>query len=169
MKENEMDDKYHEALATLTKLRAKLSDEKDYPMPESYKKQTSQLLELLELREKINKRRDLMTPEERRESVQKSAELDKKIDDFEKIIAAHYEVFQLSRLFQAELEKVDARLMTHTHKIYICLKHRAPKEKFDEFVEIVNTLPPVEREEFYDQVAILEATRLDEILGEKTE
>lgn len=169
MKEKEMNDNYHQSLANLTALRAKLMNEKDFPMPESYKKQTSQLLEMLEIRDKANKRREFMTPEERQESAKKSAELDKKIEDFEKLIAAHYESYQLLRLFETELQTIDARLISHTHKIYICLKHRAPKEKFDELVEIINTLPPNEREEFYDQAAILEATKLNEILGEKTD
>lgn len=171
MKENEIviDENFQRALADLTALRAKIMNEKDYPMPDSYNKQSARLLELLELRDKINKQLEFMTPEKRRETVEKSAELDKKINDFETLIATHYQAYQLSRAFQAEMERIDARQMVRIQKMYICLKHRAPKEKFDEFVEIVDTLSPEERENFYDQVAILEATRLDEILGEKTE
>ena len=171
MKENEieMDDDYQQALAKLTALRAKIMNGKEYPMPDSYNKQTAQLLALLEIREKINEQLEFSTAEQRRETVIKSAELDKKIDDFEKLIATHYEAYQLSRIFESEMQKIDARQMVRIQEMYIYLKHRAPKEKFDEFVEIVNTLSPEERENFLDQVAILEATRLNEILGEKTE
>lgn len=168
-KENETDDAYQQVLAILTKLREKFVSEKEYPMPNSYKNQTAQLLKLLEIRDKIDKQREFMTPEKRRETVEKSAELDKKIDDYENQIAAHYEAYQLLRTIEAEMQKIDARQMVRIQKMYICLKHRAPKEKFDEFVEIVNTLSPEEREDFYDQVAILEATKLNEILGEETE
>jgi len=171
MKEKEIviDENFQRALADLTALRAKLTNGEEYPMPDTYNKQTAQLLELFDIREKINEQLEFMTPEQRRQYAEKSAELDKKIEDFETQIATHYQAYQLSRLFQAEMEKIDARQMVRIQKLYIYLKHRAPKEKFDEFVEIVNTLSPEERENFYDQAAILEATRLNEILDEKTE
>ena len=161
--ENEPD--YRQALEILTKLRGKFVSEKEYPMPESYKEQTAQLLKLLDIRDKIDEQREFMTPEKRRETAEKSTELDKKIDDFENQIAAHYEIHQLLRTIEAEMEKIDARQMIRIQKMYVWLKRRAPKEKFDEFVEIVNTLSPEEKENFLDQVAILEATKLGEILG----
>lgn len=167
--ETETGDGYRQALAILTELRGKFVSEKEYPMPDSYKKQTAQLLKLLEIREKIDKQREFMTPEHRRETVEKSAELGKKIDDYENQIAAHYEIHQLLRTIEEEMQKIDARQMVRIHKMYIYLKYRAPKEKFDEFIEIVNILSPEERENFYDQVAILEAGDLIRLIAKEGE
>ena len=136
-------------------------------MPDDYNKQAAKLLELLEIRDKINKELEFMTPERRRQVVKDSAELDKKIEDFETLLAVHYEVHQLLRLVETEMTKIDARQFVRIQKFYIFLKHRAPQEKLDEFVEIINILPPEERENFYDQAAILEATELDKILTGK--
>ncbi len=142
-------------------------ERKEYPTTDKYNEQAAKLLELLEIREKINKQLEFMTPEQRRQTVKDAAELDKKIEDFETLIAVHYQVHQLKCLLEEELAKIDARQFVRIQKMYIYLKHRAPQEKLDEFIEIVNILPPDERERFYDEAAILEATELDEILNGK--
>jgi soluble cytochrome b562 len=139
---------------------------KEFPMSDKYNEQAAKLLELLEVRDKINKQLEFMTPEQRRQVIKDSAELDKKIEGFEELIAVHYEAYQLQRLLETEMEKIDARQFVRIQKMYIYIKHRAPQEKLDEFVEIINILPPEDRELFYDQAAILEATELDKILGE---
>lgn len=139
---------------------------KEFPMSDKYNEQAARLLELLELRDKINKQLEFMTPEQRRQTVKDSAELDKKIDDFETLLSVHYEIYQLQRFLETEMEKIDARQFVRIQKYYIYLKHHAPQEKLDEFIEIINILPPDERENFYDQAVILEANELDEILGE---
>ena len=140
---------------------------KEFPMPDKYNEQAAKLLELLEIRDKINKELEFMTPERRRQVVKDSAEIDKKIQDFETLISVHYEVHQLQCLVETEMAKIDARQFVRIQKMYIYLKHRATQEKLDEFIEIINILPPDERENFYDQAAILEATELDEILDGK--
>ena len=53
-------------------------------------------------------------------------------------------------------------------EIYIAIKHRKP-EKLEEFTKSLEPFTPEEREEFFDGIAILEATELDKILnGEKS-
>lgn len=141
--------------------------QKEFPMPDDYNKQAAKLVELLEIRDKINEQIEFMTPEQRRQFVKDSAELEKKIDSYETLLGGQYEVYQLLRLVETEIEKIDARMLVRIQKFFIFLKHRAPPEKLAEFVEIINILPPEERENFYDQAAILEATELDEILTGK--
>ena len=141
--------------------------QKEFPMPDEYNKHAAQLLELFEMRDKINELLKFMTPERRRQFVKDSAELDKKIENFETLLAQQYEAYQLLHLGETEIAKIDARMFVRIQKFYIFLKHRVSPEKLAEFVEIINILPPEDRENFYDQAAILEATELDKILTGK--
>lgn len=136
-----------------------------YEMPPEYHKNTALLLELLEKREYFEKKlRELplnFTDEMKREKI----EIDKNIEDFENALAIQYEAVQLQKAVEAKLNETQNRLLLRTMEMYINIKHKAPhlQEGFEKMID--ENFSPENAEEYLDQVAILEATRLNEILG----
>ena len=140
-------------------------NEKEYPMPDDYKEKSAQLLEFIETRDRVLAAYKDMTPEQRRAVQEPLKTLNESIESLEKYLAETYEAYQKERRIEKEKEKAIDRGMRAAQVIYITIKHRQP-EKLEEFTKVLEPLSPEEREEFFDGVAILEATELDEILGE---
>ena len=142
--------------------------QKEYPMPDDYNEKSAQLVKFIETREKIQAAFKDMTPEQRRAVQEPLKTLNESIESLEKYLAETYEVYQKKHRAEEEQENLLDKGMRAAQEIYITLKHRKP-EKLEEFTKVLEPLSPEEREEFFDGVAILEATELDKILnGEKS-
>jgi hypothetical protein len=139
-----------------------------YEMPPEYHEQTAKLLELFEMRDEYEKKlRDfplLITDEMRRGKF----EVDKKIEKFENALAEQYEAHRLLKNLEAKQEQLLGSLMFRTMEIYINIKHKSPKllEGFEKL--IYENFSSDDVEKYLDQVAVMEATRLDEILANET-
>jgi hypothetical protein len=139
----------------------------EYEMPPEYHENTAKLLELFEMRDEYEKKlRDfplLMTDEMKRGKF----EIEREIDKFETALAEQYEAHQLMRTLEDKQEQLVDRMLLQTMEMYINIKHKAPDllEGFEKL--IYESFSPEDVESYLDQVAIMETTRLDEILADK--
>jgi hypothetical protein len=137
----------------------------EYEMPPEYHRHTEMLLELLEKREYIEKKlRELpllLTEEMKLEKI----EIDRQIELFENSLAVQYEAVQLQKKLEDTQNQLHSSLIRRTMEMYINIKHKAPNllEGFEKL--IYENFSPEDAETYLDEVAIMETTRLDEILG----
>ena len=137
--------------------------EKEYPMPDDYNEKAARLVGFIETRDKVRAAFKDMTSDQRRTAQESLKILNQSIESLEKYLAETYETYQKKRRLEERQERAAERGMRTVQEIYIGVKHLEP-EKLETFTKILEPLSPEEREEFFDGVAILEATRLDEIL-----
>lgn len=146
-------------------------DQKEYEMPEEYKKNLAHLTEFLEAREGYREQiRDASARGVRVSAADKAMvdeklrEFDQIIDTLEKGLADEYERYQAEKAKEAELSEKIAQGTEAVKHLYIIIKHQKP-HLLESFTQCLDPLTPEEREEFFDEVAILEATQLDAILN----
>jgi hypothetical protein len=140
----------------------------EYEMPPEYHESTAKLLELYEMRDEYEKKlRDfplLMTDEMRRGKF----EVDREIDKFENALAEQYEAHQLYKSLEDTQNQLADVMLLRTMEMYINIKHKAP-ELLEGFEKLIHeSFSPEDVEAYLDQVAIMETTRLKEILADKT-
>ncbi len=144
--------------------------QKEFEMPEEYKTNLAHLTEFIEAREGYREQiRDALVKGVRVSAADKAMvdeklrEFDRIIDSLEKDLAEEYERYQAEQAKEAEFsEKIDQANETMKH-LYIIVKHQTP-HLLESFAQCLDPLTPEMREEFFDEVAILEATKLDAIL-----
>lgn len=141
---------------------------KEYEMPDEYKYQLASLTEFYADRERFAKALPEIEPHLLEQYKRKMRELDKAIEDLEKMLAEQYERHQAEMAKEALLQKSLKEAWELTKHIYIIIKHQTPHLLEGFTTECLAPLTPEEREEFFDEVAILETNNLDAILnGEK--
>ena len=94
-------------------------------------------------------------------------ETNQKIDECRAALKAEYVAHQATCRAQ---EKVDAAMEGFKESFYgspLYIKHRHPESFRQAETEITNNMTPLEIKEFYEGVALFEATRLEEFIGEK--
>jgi hypothetical protein len=139
--------------------------DKIYEMDDSYKQAVADLLEFIELRHSVAETVKFAPPDKIREVQEILATMDKKIEEGEAALAKEYDSYQTyQKALEDEAEMMDV-IMDKMQKYYVLVKHRMP-EKLDEWTnDILKGWTPDEIQNFYDGAAIIEATRLDEVLG----
>jgi hypothetical protein len=137
----------------------------EYEMPDEYNRNMATLLEFIEARERYRKELAVIPPWMNGDEVRNTlAELDKTIETIETALAKEYEEFQAQKSNEVIISKAVADGWEAAKKIYIGIKHQKP-HTLDKFVkQCIDPMPDELREKFYDEVAIMEATQLDEIL-----
>jgi len=147
-------------------------ERKEYEMPDEYKQHLAQHTECLEAREEFRQQiRDGLAAGVRVSAADKAMvdeklrEFDRIIDRVEKELAEEYERYQAEMAKEAEFAARVAEMYEQQKHIYILIKHETP-HLLDSFTErVLSPMPKDMLEEFYDDVAILEATQLDAILN----
>jgi hypothetical protein len=140
---------------------------KEYEMPEEYRQNLLKLTGMIEDRDRYAREIPHLPPEKRAEAKPALANLTAAIDRTEQMLADEYEQFQAERRREDAIDEAIAAGMEATEKLYIIVKHQTP-HLFDEFHKIVvQDMTPEEEQEFYDKIAVLEATMLDDILSGK--
>lgn len=137
----------------------------EYEMPEEYNKNMAILLDFIEARERYREELKVIPPWINGDEVRKAmAQLDESIEKIETALAKEYEDFQAQKSNEAKVSKAIADAWEASKKIYIGIKHQKPQllEKF--VTQCIDPIPDELREKFYDEVAVMEATQLDEIL-----
>jgi len=125
------------------------------------------LTELLEARDYYAKQIKDLPPHLAAEANAQMRKLDETINSLESLLAQEYEYYKAEKEREAELDVAINEAWESSKHIYIFIKHKSPQmlEKFTN--QVLAELPADLLEEFYDEVAVLEATKLNEILTGK--
>ena len=144
---------------------------KEYEMPAEYKHNLAQLTECIEAREGYREQiREALARGVRVAAAdkafvdQKLLEFDAVIDNLERLLAEEYERHQAEMAREESMMEAIDKANELRKQIYIIIKHTQP-HLLESFTKTLDPLLPEEREQFFDEVAILEATKLKEILN----
>ena len=141
--------------------------DKVYEMDDHYNQGVAALLEFIKQRDELAENLKIAPPELIPEGQQLLADMDKRIEDYEAALAREYETYQNKCRAEENVENMNETILERMAMVYIYFKHRIP-EKLEELEAIVlNNNTPEEAQAFYDRVAILEATKLEEIIAEE--
>lgn len=140
-------------------------NDKVYEMEDDYKQTLADWLKAVELRDEFVETIKLAPPEMRRESQRHLAEMNKYIEETEALLAAAYEAYQKFCRKEEELAEMNERITIKLEEKFICLKHYLPEKLAEMEAKLFTGWSPEHIEEFYDRVAIREATELKEILA----
>lgn len=139
----------------------------EYEMPQDYQERVARLLEMIETQKFYEKElKFLQSWINLDEAKVYKANLDKSIEEFEAVLAQEYEAYQIFKAAEADLIEYDEMVERNLKAMFIYFKHRQP----DKLEKLKNTLlagySPEKLEKFYDGVAVLEATKLEEIIAQ---
>jgi len=150
--------------------RTRIMSRQEFEMPEEYKKNLAHLTDFLETREGYRAeikaalaRGVKVSPGDQAMVDEKLREFDRIIDGLEKSLAEEYERYQTEKAKEAAISENIAEGMDAMKRLYIMMKHGKP-DLLEEFTKCLDPLTPEDREQFFDEVAILESTKLDAIL-----
>lgn len=133
-------------------------------MPDEYKQHLAHLTQFLEDRERLATQIKDLPVDRVAEANAQLRKFDEAIDGLEKLLANEYERHQAENASEAELSQRLEQGMEYTKVLYIIVKHQHP-EKLEKFADqCLASLTPEEREQFLDDVAVIESTQLDAIL-----
>lgn len=145
----------------------KLPQKKEYEMPDEYKENLRRLTEMIEERDRKAEIIKTLPPESRAEALPALSRLNASIDKIEQTLADEYKEFQVESRRKDEVTHVLDKGMEKVEELFIIIKHQKP-HLFDEFKKIVvEHMTPDEEQDFYDKIAVLEATKLKDILAGK--
>lgn len=141
-------------------------EDKVYEMSDEYKQTVAGLLELFETRDELLKAIKIAPPDRLREGQEMLILINEQIEKTEAMLAEEYETYQAhQKALEAQKEKFD-EMKQRMEMVFIYVKYRLP-EKLEELkATIFNEMTPEWIQDFYDNVAILEATRLEELIAE---
>jgi hypothetical protein len=134
-------------------------------MEDDYKERVTDLLKAIETRDELAESIKIAPPEMRREGQAILAEMNKDIDTVEAALADAYEAYQKFRRKEEELGEMNDQITVRLEEIFICIKHLAPELFAEMETKVFNGWSPENIQEFYDRVAIREATELEEIIA----
>jgi|GEM_PF-2583529 len=142
-----------------------------YEMPDEYKKNLAHLTDFIETREgwrvyiKDALARGVSVSLSDKAMVdEKLREFDSIIDGLETALAKEYEQIQAEMAKDAEFTKMVDVMWEKQKQLYIIIKHQTP-HMLESFTECLDPLTDEQREQFLDEVAILESTQLQAILN----
>ena len=138
--------------------------QQDDEMPEEYKQHLAKLTECLEARERYSTQMKDLPPHAQAEGRMQLGKFDQSIDELETLLAAEYERHQSAKAKEAQLAEKVAEAWEASKRIYLMVKHQTPHLLESYTKQVLDPMPPDLREEFLDEAAILEATKLDAIL-----
>jgi nitrate reductase beta subunit len=138
-----------------------------YEMPQDYQDSLAIVLDLIEERDAFRKKLPVLPPWVNIEEARaKLAELDDVIEKAENVLADEYNAYQAHRKAEADLDEMNKEALLRMQMMYIYFKYRIPDKLEDVKAAALNGFTDQEIQEFYDGVAILEATKLEEIIAE---
>jgi len=144
-------------------------EDKVYEMYNEYNQAVEDLLGFIKIRDDLAASVKTGAPENLREAQELLIEMDEIIESCESKLAKEYEAYQTKCRAEEELENWSVDAEKRVKMVFIYIKHRIPEK----LGELTNALfakwTTDEIEKFYDDVAFLEATQLEEIIAEKTE
>jgi len=141
-------------------------NEKVYPMYESYDRAAAQLVELIEARDMLAGALKTMHPNRRPKARMMLADANRKIERCEAALAAEYESHQQACRARENLDAVMSDLEKSCEAVFIYIKHRHPENLEALKAALFNDWTEEEIEAFHDRIAVFEATRLEEFIGE---
>lgn len=139
----------------------------EYEMPEEYKYQLAKLTEFYADRERFAKELPNVEPRMVGEFKRQLSELDGVIESLEKTLAEQYERHQSEMAKEALIEENVNEGWEAVKRFYITIKHQTPHLLESFTAECLDPLTPEEREQFLDDIAILETNNLAAILNGK--
>jgi len=150
-------------------------DQSIYEDDEDYKEFAAKLKETIENRARFVKKMKYSSPTKQRFQRIQLVDLDNKIEQIKRKMKEYRESYQTERreeekeaLREKQLDELFEQTDLHLAKMYIIAKHQMPKDFFEGLhASIVDNLPPELVQEFYERVAQLEATQLEDILAGK--
>lgn len=140
-------------------------NDKVYEMEDDYKERVADLLKVIETRDELAESIKIAPPEMRREGQAIVAQMNKDIDAIEAALADAYEAYQKFRRKEEELGEMNDKITVKLEEIFICIKHLAPELFAEMEAKVFNGWSPENVQDFYDRVAIREATELEEIIA----
>ena len=139
---------------------------KVYEMDDNYNQAVADLLEVIKVRDELTESIKIAPPDKIREGQKLLATMNKKIEECEAALAKEYETTQTYKKALDEQEEVFDEVKHRMEMVFVYTKHRLP-DKLNEMKAIIfNDMKPEWIQDFYDNVAILEATRLEELIAE---
>jgi hypothetical protein len=140
--------------------------DKAYEMYDEYNQAVEDLLGFIKIRDDLAASIKTGAPEKLREAQELLIEMDEAIESCESKLAKEYEAYQTKCRAEEELDNWSADVEKRIEMVFIYIKHRIP-EKLDELKNaLFANWTPDEIEKFYANVAVLEATQLEEIIAE---
>ena len=138
--------------------------QKEFEMPDDYKANLAHLTQFLDDRERLSQQIKDLPPHLLSEATVQLRKFDEIIDGLEKELAAEYERHQAAMAREVVITEKSDEMMERMKEAYIIIKHQTP-HLLESFTTCLDPLTPEDREQFLDDVAILEATKLDAILN----
>ena len=138
--------------------------QKEYEMPDEYKRNLAHLAQFLEDRERFAKGMVDVPAHLMDDARAQLRKFDDVIDALEKSLAEEYGRHQSEKAREAEITESVDKGWEASKRIYILIKHQTPHllESFTK--QVLDPMDEDLREEFLDAVAVLETTKLDAIL-----
>ena len=143
--------------------------EKEYEMPDEYKRNLARVVEMIEERDEYVRIMPTLPPDVRAEAKPALDELNRAVERAERELAAEYDRFQNEQRCKAELRETFARLEATVERIFIVNKHTRPHLIEGFKAAVFQDMTGEEIEEFYDRIAVREAAELDELLKAEAE
>ena len=144
---------------------------KEYEMPAEYKQNLAHLADFIDARDQFKQQiRDGLARGVRVSAADKALvdekmlDMEKVIDNLERMLAEEYDRYQAEQAREADISTKLDEGNELAKQLYIIIKHTQP-HLLESFTKTLDPLLPEEREQFFDEVAILEATKLKEILN----
>ena len=136
-------------------------------MPIEYQENLQKLAEMIESRDEYERLLPTLPPDVRAEALPHLRDLNSAIENLEQKMADEYERFQAEKRREDKISQLVAKATSAVEKLFIIIKYQVP-HLFEEFKAVATQgLTDDEVQEFYDRIAILEATKLEEILAGK--
>lgn len=136
----------------------------EFEMPDEYKANLAHLTQFLEDRERLATQIKDLPQHLLSEAKVQLREFEEIIDGLEKQLAEQYEQHQAEMAREAVITEKSDHMMETMKNLYIIVKHQTP-HMLESFTTCLDPLTPEDREQFLDDVAILEATKLNAILN----
>jgi hypothetical protein len=143
-------------------------NEIEYEMPQDYQDSLAFVMDLIEECDAFRRQIPTLPPWVNVEEARaKLAEMEKAIDKAEELLANEYNAYQAHEKAKADLDETNKEVLIRMQMVYIYYKHRIPDKLEEIKAAALNGFTPEEIQDFYDGVAILEATQLEEIIAEE--
>ena len=138
-------------------------------MDEDYNRALKFLTEQIAERDEMLEQIILLPPKARPEGLRLIDELNKAIESGEQALANEYEATQDLRRKEEERDNLLEDLLERMKGVFIHIKYRHPEKLEEMTTALLKDYTPEEKQEFYDDIAILEAGDLIGIIAREGE